>query len=69
MAEPLKQPYLQRDEKRGDYQVWIVDGAYVRGHIDEEFTNFGGCPTAKRTPSPAAWNSGAATILMNCMMH
>ena len=41
MAESLKQPYLQRDETRGDYQVWIVDGAYVRGHIDEEFTNFG----------------------------
>ncbi|MHB8909817.1 MAG: hypothetical protein ACYDAA_13170 [Syntrophales bacterium] len=41
MAEPLKPPYLQKDETRGDYQVWIVDGAYVRGHIDEEFTNFG----------------------------
>jgi hypothetical protein len=26
---------------RGDYQVWIVDGTYIRGHIDEEFTNFG----------------------------
>jgi len=36
-----KPPYLQKDEKRGDIQVWIVDGAYVRGHIDEEFTNFG----------------------------
>jgi len=34
-------PYLRKDEKRGDFQVWIVDGAYVRGHIDEEFTNFG----------------------------
>ena len=21
--------------------MWIVDGAYIRGHIDEEFTNFG----------------------------
>src|SRR5512137_1885717 len=41
MAESLKLPYLQRDEARGDYQVWIVDGAYIRGHIDEEFTNFG----------------------------
>jgi len=28
-------------DKRGDIQVWIVDGGYVRGHIDEEFTNFG----------------------------
>jgi hypothetical protein len=41
MAETLKPPYLQRDEKCGDIQVWIVDGAYVRGHVDEEFTNFG----------------------------
>ena len=41
MNEPLKPPYLQKDDERGDFQVWIVDGAYVRGHIDEEFTNFG----------------------------
>jgi hypothetical protein len=41
MTEPLKLPYIQMDEKRGDYQVWIVDGSYIRGHIDEEFTNFG----------------------------
>jgi hypothetical protein len=40
-AKALKPPYLQEDQARGDYQVWIVDGAYVRGHIDEEFTNFG----------------------------
>jgi hypothetical protein len=41
MAETIKLPYLQKDEPRGDYQVWIVDGAYIRGRIDEEFTNFG----------------------------
>jgi hypothetical protein len=41
MDEILKPPYLQKGEQRGDFQVWIVDGAYVRGHIDEEFTNFG----------------------------
>lgn len=41
MTVQLKLPYLQKDETRGDYQVWIVDGAYIRGHIDEEFTNFG----------------------------
>jgi hypothetical protein len=41
MDEKLKPPYLQRDEQRGDFQVWIVDGPYIRGHIDEEFTNFG----------------------------
>jgi hypothetical protein len=41
MAKSLKAPYLEKDEKRGNLQVWIVDGSYVRGHIDEEFTNFG----------------------------
>jgi hypothetical protein len=41
MTQPLKLPYLKKDEIRGDYQIWIVDGSYIRGHIDEEFTNFG----------------------------
>jgi hypothetical protein len=41
MPETRKPPYLQKDEMRGDFQVWIVDGEYVRGRIDEEFTNFG----------------------------
>ena len=41
MTESFKPPYLQKDATRGDYQVWIVDGAYIRGRLDEEFTNFG----------------------------
>ena len=41
MTNTPKPPYLEKTDKRGDLQVWIVDGAYVRGHIDEEFTNFG----------------------------
>jgi hypothetical protein len=41
METPLKPPYLRKDEGIGDLQVWIVDGSYIRGHIDEEFTNFG----------------------------
>ena len=41
MADLLKQPYLRKVDKRGDIQVWIMDGSYVCGHIDEEFTNFG----------------------------
>ena len=28
-------------EESGKFQVWIVDGSYIRGHMDEEFTNFG----------------------------
>ena len=41
MPESLKPPYLRKGEVRGDTQVWIVDGTYIRGRIDEEFTNFG----------------------------
>ena len=41
MATPLKPPYLRKIEDIGKLAVWIVDGAYIRGHIDEEFTNFG----------------------------
>jgi hypothetical protein len=41
MNDPLKPPYLHKYEQTGDFQVWIVDGGYIRGHMDEEFTNFG----------------------------
>ena len=41
MTKSFDLPYIQKDETRGDFQVWIVDGSYVRSHIDEEFTNFG----------------------------
>jgi hypothetical protein len=30
MVESLKPPYLQRDDKRGNYQVWITDSANDR---------------------------------------
>lgn len=41
MTEALKQPYLRKVDRRGDITVWIVDGSFIRGHLDEEFTNFG----------------------------
>ena len=41
MALPLKPAYLNKIEEHGGFTVWDVDGAYIRGHIDEEFTNFG----------------------------
>ena len=41
MKPSLKAAYLKKVDERGDIQVWVVDGAYIRGHIDEEFTNFG----------------------------
>lgn len=41
MPASSKLPYIQKVEERGNLQVWIVDGSYIRSHIDEEFTNFG----------------------------
>ena len=36
-----KLPYIEQVGGRGDLQIWVVDGGYIRGHIDEEFTNYG----------------------------
>jgi len=41
VAQTLALPYLEKADTRGEFAVWIVDGAHIRGHIDEEFTNFG----------------------------
>jgi hypothetical protein len=41
MGKSLKPPYIRQLDERGDMKVWVVDGSYIRGHIDEEFTNFG----------------------------
>jgi hypothetical protein len=41
MAAPLKPAYIEKIDARGNLQVWIVDGAYIRSHVDEEFVNFG----------------------------
>jgi hypothetical protein len=41
MTTAAKPPYIKMVEARGDLKVWIVDGSYVRGHMDQEFTNFG----------------------------
>jgi len=36
-----KPPYLKKVGQRGKFVIWVVDGTYVRTHLDEEFTNFG----------------------------
>ncbi len=41
MTTSTKPPYLEMIQELPGIQVWIVDGSYVRGRIDEEFTNFG----------------------------
>ncbi|MBP1696199.1 MAG: hypothetical protein H6Q41_1387 [Deltaproteobacteria bacterium] len=41
MAAQLKPPYLEKIDRRGNLASWLVDGSYIRGHMDGEFTNFG----------------------------
>ena len=41
MPASLKPVYIEKIDERGIIQIWIVDGAYIRSHIDEEFVNFG----------------------------
>jgi hypothetical protein len=36
-----KKPYIRKLGKRGDITIWIVDGAFIRKNLDEEFNNMG----------------------------
>lgn len=33
--------YVRKAEEIAGLVVWLVDGAYIRGHLDKEFTKFG----------------------------
>ena len=41
MQESLTAPYLKKVGQRGRITIWVVDGTFVRTHLDEEFTNYG----------------------------
>ncbi len=41
MIKSIKPAYIDKIDQRGKFQIWRVDGSYIRGNIDEEFTNFG----------------------------
>lgn len=55
MPEALKPPYLQKIGERGRISIWVVDGTYVRTHIDEEFTNYGQHYSIQRIPKDEFW--------------
>jgi hypothetical protein len=40
MQDTSKPPYIRKVGQRGEIAIWVVDGTYVRTHIDEEFTNY-----------------------------
>jgi len=54
-VEQLKPPYVKKVEARGGLVIWAVDGAYIRGHVDEEFTNFGQHYRYKYIPENEFW--------------
>lgn len=37
----MKKPYIKKFGKVSEFNVWIVDGNYIRSNLDEEFSNFG----------------------------
>lgn len=37
----MKKPYIKRFGKVSDFNVWIVDGKYIRDNIDVDFVNYG----------------------------
>jgi hypothetical protein len=55
MAKKLKPPYIRKLDDRGDLNIWIVDGIYIRGHINEEFTNFAEHSRFKYIPKNELW--------------
>ncbi len=37
----LEKPYIKKLETLDEFEVWQVDGKYIRDKVDREFTNFG----------------------------
>jgi hypothetical protein len=57
----IKPAYIEKADHIGRLDVWIVDGAYIRGHIDEEFTNFGQHYRYPYIPEDELWVDREAT--------
>jgi hypothetical protein len=55
MSTQLKPPYLKKIDQRGNLTIWLVDGSYIRGHMDEEFTNFGQHYSFSYIPKEELW--------------
>ena len=51
----MKKPYLEKITKISDFDVWLVDGVYIRKKIEREFTNFGQHYRFKFIPEKEFW--------------
>lgn len=51
----MRKPYLSKLISVGEFEVFIVDGSYVRKNLNEEFTNFGQHFRFKFIPKKEFW--------------
>lgn len=51
----MKKPYVKKFSTISNFDVWIVDGKYIRENIDEEFTNIGQNYKFKFIPENEFW--------------
>lgn len=66
-------PYVKKFSRVSDFDVWIVDGNFVRDNIDEEFTNFGQHFQFKFIPKKEFWidrerNPGEEKYFIDAML-
>lgn len=51
----MTKPYIKRYGKISKFTVWVVSGAYIRAHMDKDFTNFGQHFRFKFIPEDEFW--------------
>lgn len=54
-GKKLKKPYLSKCSTVAGFTVWVVDGEYVREHLNHDFTNFGQHYRFKFIPKNEFW--------------
>jgi len=55
MSAQLKPPYIRKIDERGNLQIWLVDGSYIRNHINVGFTNYGQHYSCSYIPLNELW--------------
>src|SRR5438067_8163059 len=55
----VQPPYISKLKQQGRIAIWQVDGAYVRTHIDEEFSNSGHHLSTPYIPQGEFWIDAA----------
>lgn len=64
-----KRPYLKKIAKRREITIWQVDGAYIRTHLDEEFSNFGHHYSFSFIPKDEFWIDEASPDETKFFLH